>query len=384
MNTNKLILGIGSNLGNRWLNLAESLFYLQARIGNIRQISSVYESPSMDFKGNDFLNLVVEMETDKSPFEILSATREIEKTLGRQSKSIHKNYTNRHIDIDILYYNEEIINTQTLQIPHPEISKRNFVLFPLKEILPYYFHPQLQKTHIELVTLSPDKNFPKRQKKTVDYKKEIPFNFIAIEGNIGAGKTTFATQFARDFNSKLVLERFEENAFLPKFYQDPKRYAFPLEMSFLADRYQQLSDDLAQYDLFKTSVISDYYVFKSLIFAKVTLSEEEYGLYRKIFNFMYKDLVKPDLYIYLYQNIDRLLENIKKRGREYEQSIKGEYLEQIHEGYMNFIKTQKDLNVLILDISHIDFVKDPKYYHQMIKTIMEHSTQQKQLAIEKI
>jgi len=382
--SNRVVLGIGSNLGERLQNILHSLFYLESRLGEITKISSVYQSPAMDFQGHDFYNIAVELKTDKKPLEILSITQEIEKTLGREEKSINKKYKNRSLDIDLLYYNDSVYTKDNLQIPHPGIPQRNFVLYPLNEILPKYFHPQLKKTHIELVTLSPDKNQPKRLDQTVDYKKEIPFNFIAIEGNIGAGKTTFATQFAKDFNSKLVLERFEENAFLPKFYEDPKRYAFPLEMSFLADRYQQLSDDLAQYDLFKTSVISDYYVFKSLIFAKVTLSEEEYNLYRKIFNFMYKDLVKPDLYIYLYQDIDRLLENIKKRGREYEQSIKGEYLEQIHEGYMNFIKTQKDLNVLILDISHIDFVKDPKYYHQMVQRILSHSTQEKQLIIEKL
>ncbi len=380
----KVVFGLGSNKGNRLRNIENALFYISSRIGKITSVSSIYESPAMDFEGDYFYNLALEVETSFSPFQILKITREIERTLGREEKSIDKKYKNRSLDIDILYIDNEFIDEDLLKIPHPGIPDRNFVLYPLAEILPDYFHPQLKKNHLELLTLSPDKNQPKRLEKKLEYNKEIPFNFIAIEGNIGAGKTTFATQFAKDFNSKLVLERFEENAFLPKFYEDPKRYAFPLEMSFLADRYQQLSDDLAQYDLFKTSVISDYYVFKSLIFANVTLSEEEYGLYRKIFNFMYKDLVKPDLYIYLYQNIDRLLENIKKRGREYEQSIKGEYLEQIHEGYMNFIKTQKDLNVLILDISNIDFVKEPKYYHQMIETILAHSSQEKQLIIEKI
>jgi deoxyadenosine/deoxycytidine kinase len=264
-----------------------------------------------------------------------------------------------------------VLNNNNLTIPHKQIQFRNFVLKPLHEILPEYFHPVLLKKTKELLTLSPDKNKVIKTKLKLKNQQQIPYNFIAIEGNIGAGKTTFATQFANDFNSKLVLERFEENPFLPKFYEDQKRYAFPLEMSFLADRYQQLSDDLAQYDLFKNSVISDYFVFKSLIFSKVTLTDDEYALYRKIFNFMYKDLLKPDLYIYLYQNVERLLENIKKRGREYEQSIKSDYLQQIHDGYMNFIKTQKDLNILILDISNIDFVKNPEYYHQMVRHIIQ-------------
>ena len=367
-----LILGIGSNLENKLKNLEKALWLLELQLGKLNKISKVYESPAKDFQGNDFFNIVVEIKTDLLPDEILEKTQEIEKIIGRKEKSVDGIYKNRIIDIDILYFDNRIVNKKNLTIPHPEIHKRNFVLYPLNEISPDFFHPVLKKTHRELVSLSPDNNQPKIKDIILNTRLEIPYNFIAIEGNIGAGKTTFTKQFAKDFNSKLVLERFEENAFLPKFYEDPKRYAFPLEMSFLADRYQQLSDDLAQFDLFKTSVISDYYVFKSLIFSKVTLSDEEYSLYKKIFNFMYKDIPKPDLYIYLYQNVERLLQNIKKRGRSYEQSIKGEYLEQIHEGYMNFIKTQKDLNILILDISHIDFVKEPKYYYQMIEAIIQH------------
>ena len=156
------------------------------------------------------------------------------------------------------------------------------------------------------------------------------YNYIAIEGNIGAGKTSLAKMISDEFNAKKVLERFTDNPFLPKFYKNQERYAFPLEMSFLADRYQQLSDDLAQFDLFKNFIISDYYIFKSLIFAQATLQKEEYVLYRKMFNFMYKEIAKPDLYVYLYQDKNRLLDNIKKRGRAYEQNIQPEYLQKIH------------------------------------------------------
>ena len=144
---------------------------------------------------------------------------------------------------------------------------------------------------------------------------------------------------------------------MPKFYEDEERYAFPLEMSFLADRYQQLTDDLAQFDLFKNLIVSDYYIFKSLIFAQVTLHKDEYLLYRKMFDLMYKEITKPDLYVYLYQNTDRLIKNIQKRGREYEQNIGASYLDKIHNGYSNFIKTQQDLNTLVIDVSELDFVK---------------------------
>ena len=188
------------------------------------------------------------------------------------------------------------------------------------------------------------------------------FNYIAIEGNIGAGKTTLATKIAEDFNAKTVLERFADNPFLPKFYKDQNRYAFPLEMSFLADRYQQISDDLAQFDLFKDFIIADYHIFKSLIFAKVTLQEDEYRLYKTLFDIIYKEMPRPDLYIYLYQNTDKLLQNIKKRGRSYEQEIPSDYLERINEGYLDYIKTQQDLNVLIIDVSEKDFVKNQEDY----------------------
>jgi deoxyadenosine/deoxycytidine kinase len=182
-----------------------------------------------------------------------------------------------------------------------------------------------------------------------------------------------ANLLSNQFNAKLVLERFADNPFLPKFYEDKERYAFPLEMSFLADRYQQLSDDLAQFDLFKNFIVSDYYIFKSLIFAQVTLSADEYLLYRKMFNLIYKEITKPDLYIYLYQNTDRLLENIKNRGRVYEQNIESGYLEKIHNGYQNFIKTQNDLNLLVIDVSEIDFVNNPVDYNFVINKI-KHSS----------
>ena len=183
-----------------------------------------------------------------------------------------------------------------------------------------------------------------------------------MEGNIGAGKTTLVSKIAEDFNAKTVLERFADNPFLPKFYKDQNRYAFPLEMSFLADRYQQISDDLAQFDLFKDFIVADYHIFKSLIFAKVTLAEDEYRLYKTLFDIIYKEMPKPDLYIYLYQNTDRLLQNIKRRGRSYEQEIPASYLEKINNGYLDYIKTQKDLNVLIIDVSERDFVKNQEDY----------------------
>ena len=161
-----------------------------------------------------------------------------------------------------------------------------------------------------------------------------------------------------------------ENPFLPKFYEEPHRYAFPLEMSFLADRYQQLVEDITQFDLFKECVVADYDVFKSMIFAKITLTEEEYTLYKKLFHLMHKELPRPDLYIYLYQDTSRLLENIQKRGRKFERNIEGNYLKQINEGYLEFIKNQHLDTIKMIDITGMDFVKHRSDYVKLLKKIL--------------
>ena len=200
----------------------------------------------------------------------------------------------------------------------------------------------------------------------------MKYNFIAIEGNIGSGKTSLSKMLSEEYGAKLILEQFADNPFLPKFYKDQKKYAFPLEMSFLAERYQQLSDETSQLDLFSPFIISDYYVFKSLIFAEITLEEEEFKLYRRLFMMMYNNLVKPDLFVYLYQNTDRLLENIKKRGREYERNIQANYLEKINKGYLEFMKKQTNLKILVVDVSKIDFVNNREDY-QKLKDIIINS-----------
>jgi deoxyadenosine/deoxycytidine kinase len=140
-------------------------------------------------------------------------------------------------------------------------------------------------------------------------------------------------------------------------------------MSFLADRYQQFTDDTSQFDLFKNFMVSDYDIFKSLIFAKVTLQKDEFNLYRKVFNFMYKEVKKPEIYLYLYQNTERLLENIKKRGRDYEQKIPPEYLEKINRGYLDFIKDHPEQNSIVLDMSELDFVNNPKDYETILERL---------------
>ncbi len=197
----------------------------------------------------------------------------------------------------------------------------------------------------------------------------MSIDYLVIEGNIGAGKTTLATMLSADLNSRLILEGFSDNPFLPGFYSDPAKYSFPLELSFLAERYSQLKTNLANRDLFHEVTIMDYYFMKSLIFAQNTLGPDEFNLYRKIFDIIYERLPKPDLYVYLHMPENLLLENIRKRGRDYEQSIDINYLRTIREGYFNFFSQQTEFPVLIIDTSAFDFVKNASDY-QVIKQII--------------
>jgi deoxyadenosine/deoxycytidine kinase len=199
----------------------------------------------------------------------------------------------------------------------------------------------------------------------------MELNYIVIEGNIGAGKTSLAKRISDDFNGKLILERFADNPFLPKFYKDADRYSFPLELSFLADRYHQLKRELTDRDLFRSFTIADYYFMKSLIFARATLPEDEYNLYRQIFEIIYSTLPKPDLYVYLHVDPENLLMNIKKRGRDYEQNITLEYLESIQKGYYEFFKQHPELTLLVIDSNNIDFVSNPEDYREVVQTLFQ-------------
>jgi len=369
----KIFISLGTNEGDRLQNLQKTIDVLYEEVGNTLAISPVYETSSWGFESEDFLNCCVCLTTNLSPQDLLITFKRIEKTFGRKDK-IGNSYQARIIDIDILFYENEIIDEESLQIPHIALAERKFVLQPLTDIASNYKHPKLNVTMQELLVSCTDNSEVNLISEKLDNPFDIhvfsKFNFIAIEGNIGSGKTTLANMITHDFNAKLILERFADNAFLPKFYEDQSRFAFPLEMSFLADRYKQLSDDISQYDLFKEFVVADYHISKSLTFAKVTLPEDEFALYRKFFNVIYKDMHQPDVYVYLYQNTDRLLNNIKKRGRDYEQNIKSDYLEKINKGYVEFIKSQPNLNVKIIDVSELDFVENRKDYLKVLHKIL--------------
>lgn len=200
----------------------------------------------------------------------------------------------------------------------------------------------------------------------------MQYNYIAIEGTVGAGKTSLASRIANDFNGKLVLEEFEgdKNPFLPKFYKEPEKYSFQVEMTFLALRYQQLKDKLGALDLFHDFIISDYYVAKSLVFSRNNLQEDEYQLFARFFNIIFSDIPKPELLVYLYSGVERLQANIRKRGRSYEQEISDGYLESIQQGYLDFLRQQQDgMRILLIDTTRLDFVGNDSDYRLVLEAI---------------
>ena len=196
----------------------------------------------------------------------------------------------------------------------------------------------------------------------------MKYNFITIEGNIGAGKTTLAHLLSKHFNARLILEEFADNPFLPKFYENQRQYAFPLELFFMAERYKQLKDLLQTKDMFQNLTISDYLFTKCLLFAKVNLPEEEFLLYQKLFDIINPQLVQPDLLIYLHAPVNKLKENIKKRNRSYEQNIESEYLFTLQETYTQYIK-QHNIKTLFIDASKSDFLGNDEHLKVVIDAL---------------
>ncbi len=193
--------------------------------------------------------------------------------------------------------------------------------------------------------------------------------YIVVEGNIGSGKTSLVEKLSAHLNANAIYESFSENPFLPKFYSEPNKYAFPLELSFLTDRYHQLQKELNTKGLVPETVISDYYLSKSLIFAEINLPKDQFELYNDLFSIIHQKLPKPSLYIFLSSTVERLQKNIKNRGRAYEMGIKSSYLEKIQEGYLSFISTQKEFPILLINTSNIDFVHSKVDFEYLISCL---------------
>jgi deoxyguanosine kinase len=193
----------------------------------------------------------------------------------------------------------------------------------------------------------------------------MKYNFITIEGNIGAGKTTLAHLLSRHYNARLILEAFADNPFLPKFYENPQQFAFPLELFFMAERFKQLKDLIQQKDLFQNLTISDYLFTKCLLFAKINLPDDEFRLYQRLFDIMQQQVIQPDIVLYLHSPVNKLQQNIRKRNRPYEQKIQDDYLFNIQETYTHYIK-QHNIKTIIIDASDADFLGNEKHFKTVI------------------
>ena len=370
-------ISLGSNLGDRQINIQSALNQIDKRAGNIISISKLYENPSIGFKGDMFYNCCIGLKTILSPKELLNELLIIEKEGGRIR--INKvGYFSRSIDLDILLYEDQIINTKDLKVPHPKLHERQFVVKPLLDIAKGKIHPIFKKSITEIAEDLKDFNNVIEMEANLYnpvFNSLTGYDNIVVEGNIGIGKTSLSKKLSKNLNKNLILEGFKDNPFLEKFYEDPKRYALNLELTFLVDRCRQLNDYKNQLDLFKTGVVFDYDIVKSLIFAGVTLSENDFNLYRNIFYFMTKDLLKHNLIIFLMQSPENLLLNIEKRGRYFEKNIKKDYLKKINQAYIKSLKSKLDWNILFIDVSDIDFVENHSDYLELLFRIKGELTQ---------
>ncbi|MCF8247864.1 MAG: deoxynucleoside kinase [Saprospiraceae bacterium] len=194
----------------------------------------------------------------------------------------------------------------------------------------------------------------------------FPHSFIAVEGNIGAGKTTLCKMMEGEFDCRLILEQFTDNPFLPEFYKNPERYAFPVELFFMTERHKQLQEVLSQRELFPQLMLADYYFIKTLLFAKNNLNDEEYRLFKRLFDTLNTAFRKPDLLVYLHRSVPDLVSNIHKRGREIEKDIRPDYLQSLQEAYFGFFRSEKDLPILIIDVTEIDFGAEQSAFEKIM------------------
>lgn len=198
-----------------------------------------------------------------------------------------------------------------------------------------------------------------------------PYRFIAIEGNIGAGKTTLCQRLAERHACGLILEQFTDNPFLPFFYEQPERYAFPVELFFMTERHKQLLEHFAQPDLFSAFTVADYFFVKTLLFAKNNLSEEEFRLFQRLFSVLNATFPKPDLLLYLHRPIDVILAQIKKRGREIEKNISPAYLEEIQNAYFDYLKTETETPVVVLELGAADFQREDRFFDAILEILSQ-------------
>jgi len=337
---NVAFLSLGGNLKDRLEIIEVATKAIGALCGKITGISSIYET---DAWGSDsekkYLNRVLKIETKLSANQLLKQTRLVETQAGRKRKDDRN--ADRILDIDLLFFNKAVIHSKELQIPHPRLELRKFILVPLNEIEKTWVHPIFKKTVHQLL------------KDCTDHLSVELFNqskfprYICIEGNIGSGKSTLARALQKHWHARLLPEIYEDNGLLPLFYDDPKMYAFSLEYGFLMNRFEEITKQLKNKN---NTIVSDYSFYKCLYYAEVNLPAKEFTMFKKHFKTLLKLLPKPDLIVYLDAKTNTLLQNIKKRGRPYEQNMKRGYLTSLEKAYKQGLAESKDLKKLVIGI----------------------------------
>ena len=359
-----IYLSIGSNLGNRLKFLQLAVGLISYRISKVTNVSRIYETPAMGFKGNPFYNICVKMNTDLQPKSLLEKLLEIEKYLGRVRSSDSKPKS-RKVDIDIIYFKELIINDKALFVPHKNMHERNFVLYPLLDICSDFKDPRNGKSIQTLLDNSKDSFIPKKVEEKV-YVPEIK-KVIAVEGLIGIGKTEFSRKLSAALFGELVLEEFDE-ILLEKFYANPTKRAFETEKSFLELRVEQHKEYKTRK---KYPQIFDYLAHKSLIFARKTMTKSEFSKFQRDFNHCSSFFIKPEVVILLDQEMNYILDKIKRRGRKFEKQIDREYLDLIQSEYNDW-KTKTKFTICNLDLYDRDFKNNHSVFLNILNLFFRH------------
>lgn len=355
-----IYLSIGSNVGDRFNYIQLAIGIIAYRIGPVKQVSSIVETPAWGFDSDPFYNACIEINTSLTAKEVLDQLIQVEEFLGRK-RTHATHYQARTIDLDILLYKDQKINTSRLVIPHPRMNERSFVLSPLVEIAAEEVHPVTNETIIELLHNCPDKTTAN----PIDQTLYIPnrYDYFAIEGNIGAGKTALTQQLHAILGGTILLENFYNNPYLADFYKDPTTFALVVEKAFLDDRIKQLDSFFKQKN--PLPVIADFTLEKSMLFAEQNLTKETFFSYQESFEKKTKKIPSPQHIILLVQEVDQLQYNIKKRGRSFEQNITKSYLKKIEKGYTAW-QNKKNLPLSVLSLKGIDFIKYPSELHKLL------------------
>jgi len=367
----KAYLSLGSNQGDRLEFLQSTLLGLEELPLTIIAQSHLYETPAWGFEGTTFYNACIAVETILTPSELLNGMLQLEQKLGRY-RSAAVGYQSRTIDLDLLAYENRIIQQPALKIPHPLLHQREFVLRPLNEIASQWKHPTLNQTVEQL--LAPFEEGTILQKPFKDWSPFIfsSFPFLVIEGNIGAGKTTLAQQITSHFDALIMLEKFADNPHLASFYKNPKAHAKALETHFLKERSNAIHRFWKKNQA--TKVIADFSFFKSAIFAQNNLSSADFTLFCSDYDAALEKQPLPSLVLYLEAPISFHLQRIKQRARPFEQEITIDYLEKIEEGYATFFRNNPDIPVLKISIENRDFKNNPYDFQWLLRRISAFAT----------